>query len=273
MVDIHTHVLPGIDDGAKDMDEAIEMCAVAADDGIDTIVATPHMGCGNYKNDRESVLGAIADLVMALKGRGISISVLPGADNHVSEQLDKLLQSGEAMAVNDNGRYVLVEFPRHIMPPRYLDWLFETRLKGLTPIFTHPERHTVIQGDTDRLREWVQRGGLVQITAMSITGDFGPNIRRCAETLLKSHLVHVIASDAHSRNRRRPILSKALKAAKELVDSDYADKLVKRFPHRNSGRKGLHHTRAHSSEANLLCAYNGEITGSDSIETLPRYLK
>ena len=231
MVDIHSHVLPEMDDGAKNLDEAIEMCTMAASDGIDTMVATPHMGNGAHENNRDAVVRAIEELNAALKAQGeIPIRLLPGADNHISERLDRLLETGEAMTVNDNGRYILVEFPKHIMPPRYLDWLFETKLKGITPIFTHPERHTVIQNSTDVLREWVQRGGLVQITAMSITGEFGPNTRRCAEDLLRHHLVHAVASDAHSKTHRRPILSKALKATKDLVDPDYAEKLFNEFP-------------------------------------------
>ncbi|HEY3277350.1 MAG TPA: CpsB/CapC family capsule biosynthesis tyrosine phosphatase [Syntrophorhabdaceae bacterium] len=230
MTDIHVHVLPALDDGPDNMDDAIAMCAMAADDGIDTMVATPHMGNGTYENSKEIVFENVNQLNTELSARNIHLRVLPGADNHVSEQLDKLLQNGEAIAVNDNGRYVLVEFPKHIMPPRYLDWLFELRLKGLTPIFTHPERHTVIQSNTDLLREWVHGGGLVQVTAMSVTGEFGRNTRKCAEALLKHHLVHAIASDAHSKSHRRPILSKALKAAKDITDPDYAEKLVNDFP-------------------------------------------
>jgi protein-tyrosine phosphatase len=102
----------------------------------------------------------VQELNSELGQRGISIEVLPGADNYVSEQLDRLLQTGEATAVNDNGRYVLVEFPRHVMPPRYIDWLFEMKLKGITPVFTHPERHAMIQANTDLLREWVHKAVL-----------------------------------------------------------------------------------------------------------------
>ena len=95
------------------------------------------------------------------------------------------MKNREVLTVNDNMRYVMVEFPRHVMPPNYLDWMFRLTLAGFTPILTHPERNTAVNGKTDIVRKWVEKGGLVQLTAMSITGDFGPEIRKCSEELLK----------------------------------------------------------------------------------------
>jgi protein-tyrosine phosphatase len=127
-------------------------------------------------------------------------------------------------------RYVMVEFPRHVIPPNYLEWMFHLTLAGLTPILTHPERNTAVNGNTDIVRKWVEKGGLVQLTAMSISGDFGPEIRKCSEELLRYNLVHVIASDAHSADRRPPKLSKALKAASSIIGPEHARRLVEDYP-------------------------------------------
>ncbi len=230
MIDLHAHILPGLDDGARDLEEALEMCRIAWDDGITAIVATPHSGNGVYENGRQSILPAVKQLKACLVQQNIPIEVLPGADVYIRHDLVELLRVGAAITVNVNGRYVLVEFPHHIMLPRYIEWLFKIRLQGITPIFTHPERHTAIQKDIDPVRQWVSGGGLVQITAMSFTGDFGPEAARCAKQLVRNRLVHAIASDAHSKDRRPPLLSHALRAAKGIVDAGYAEKLVNEFP-------------------------------------------
>ena len=230
MIDLHAHILPGLDDGAKDMDEAIDMCFRAAKDGIDTIVATPHTGNSSFNSHRDLIFEAVTVLNTHLKKRKIPVKVLPGADNYINEHLVRSLQDGEAMTVNDNGRYVMVEFPRDIMPPKYLELVFGLKVKGITPIFTHPERNMAVQSNSEIVRQWVDKGGLVQITAMSLIGAFGDDARKCAEDFLRYRLVHVIASDAHSRDQRPPILSKAVELAGSLVGSDYARKLVEDFP-------------------------------------------
>ncbi len=230
MIDLHAHILPGLDDGAQDMDETIEMCLKAAGDGIETIVATPHMGNGTFDNHREVVLSAVAVVNNELEKRKIPVKILPGGDNYINEHLDFLIQRGEAMTVNDNGRYVMVEFPKHIVPPHFLDWLFEMKLKNITPILTHPERHMAFQNDIDIARQWVDKGGLIQITAMSLLGEFGPDTMKSAEELLRYHLVHIIASDAHSKGRRPPVLSEAIGLASQSAGFDYIHKLVNDFP-------------------------------------------
>ena len=230
MIDLHAHILPGLDDGAKDLDESLAMCLVAAKDDITEIVATPHTGNGNYDNDPDRILAAVEDLNGRLKENGISVRIRPGADIYIHERLVDLVKDRKVLTVNDNMRYVMVEFPRHVIPPNYLEWMFHLTLAGLTPILTHPERNTAVNGNTDIVRKWVEKGGLVQLTAMSISGDFGPEIRKCSEELLRYNLVHVIASDAHSADRRPPKLSKALKAASSIIGPEHARRLVEDYP-------------------------------------------
>ena len=230
MIDLHAHILPGLDDGPKHLDEALEMCRIAVRDGVTTIVATPHAGNGTYDNKKEKILSAVQQLVAHLEESKIPLRILAGSDAYIRQDLCTLVEDGSITTVNDSHRYVMVEFPKHVITPQWMDWLFEARLRGIIPIFTHPERHTVIQKDISMVSRWVNQGGLVQVTAMSLTGDFGPDARKCAEELLRRHLAHVIASDAHSRHQRPPVLSKAFFAASNVVDSSYAYKLVKEFP-------------------------------------------
>ena len=230
MIDLHAHILPGLDDGAKDLDEAIKMCLVAARDGIRTIVATPHVANGTYNTTPDAILDGVSTLKAEVKRAKIPLEVLPGADIHVHEHLDSLVKNREVLTVNDNMQYVMVEFPRHVIPPKYIEWMFHLTLAGFTPILTHPERNIAVHEKRGTVWSWVEKGGLVQLTAMSLTGDFGPAIRKCSEELLKYRLVHVIASDAHSVERRPPVLSKAFKRALSLVGADYAHKLVEEYP-------------------------------------------
>lgn len=230
MIDLHAHILPGLDDGAKDLDESLEMCRVAVRDGITTIVATPHTGNGNYDNSRDRILAAVGALTGYLQSQGIQLTILPGADIYVHEQLDVLINNRETLTINDTMRYVMVEFPKHVIPPNHLAWLFRLTLAGFTPVLTHPERNTAIHEKTDIVREWVEKGGLVQVTAMSLTGAFDQATKKCSEELLNYNLVHVIASDAHSAVRRPPVLSKAVEYAASLVGPDYARKLVEDYP-------------------------------------------
>ena len=230
MIDLHAHILPGLDDGAKDLDEAIKMCLVAARDGIRTIVATPHVANGTYNTTPDAILDGVSTLKAEVKRAKIPLEVLPGADIHVHEHLDSLVRNREVLTVNNNMRYVMVEFPRHVVPPKHIEWMFRLTLAGFTPILTHPERNTAVHEKTDIVRKWVEKGGLVQLTAMSLTGAFGPEIKKCSEELLKYQLVHVIASDAHSAERRPPVLSKAVKLASSLVGAEYAQKLVEEYP-------------------------------------------
>lgn len=230
MTDLHAHILPGLDDGAADMDEALAMCRIAATDGITSIVATPHTGNGVYTNTRQTVLAAVDALNGRIREEGIGVTIFPGADVHVDHDIAGMLASGEAMTVNDNGRYMMVELPHQTIPPNFDDWIFAVRLKGITPIITHPERNLAIERNIKELARWVELGVLVQITAMSVTGRFGASVGKAAHDMLERNLVHVIASDAHSVKRRPPILSEARDEAARLLGDVRADQLVRAYP-------------------------------------------
>lgn len=230
MIDLHAHILPGFDDGASDMDESIRMCRIAESDGISTIVATPHTGNGVYMNGRDRILSGVATLNHKLKEEGIRLEIRPGADVHVNHDIAKMMDGGNVMTVNDKGRHMMIELPHQVIPPHFEDWIFAIKLKGITPIITHPERNLIVEKNIEQLLRWVKLGALVQITAMSVTGRFGNSVQRSAREMLERNLVHVIATDAHSVSGRPPILSHARHAAAKLIGDTKAGHLVYTYP-------------------------------------------
>ena len=252
MIDLHNHILPGLDDGAEVLEESIEMCRISFRDGIRTIVATPHILPGIYENNRPTILAKVQELNEAIKKFGVrssgfgvknldtitqlpndsitELEILPGADIHFSFDLLQRYENGEIVAVNDLGRYLMVEFEFQGIPYKAEEALFQLLTKGIVPIISHPERNFEIGHNPKRYYEMVRMGCLGQVTAMSLTGEFGPEIRQIAEKLIKKRLLHIIASDAHSTGRRPPILSSGVKAAEKIVGKKEAQKMVTEYP-------------------------------------------
>lgn len=217
MIDLHCHILPGVDDGPESQDESLSMARKAVEDGIYTIVATPHTLNGIYINPVKEVTSRVAALQEALSKNHIKLQLYAGADVYLCPNMLERIESGDAGTINDSRKYILLELPSQIVPPGVKDEIFSLKLNGITPIISHPERNSAIQHDTDILYELIRMGALSQVTAMSITGDFGEMALQCSERLLKHRLVHIIASDAHSSDSRPPILSQAVEAAAEIM--------------------------------------------------------
>ncbi|MCJ7538683.1 MAG: hypothetical protein MUO88_03360 [Desulfobacterales bacterium] len=219
MIDLHCHILPGVDDGPADMDESLAMARQAAADGIQTLVAAPHTLNEVFHNPLQRVRDSVARLRRALAENRIDIEVCVGSEVHICTGLAQKVMAKEVATVNDTGRYVLVEFPLHVIPPGSQEEIFQMKLNDITPILAHPERNPVFQNHPDRLQYFVDMGCLIQITAMSITGLLGEDAMDCAHTLLEQRQVHVIATDAHSFDNRPPILSPAVDAAARSLGS------------------------------------------------------
>ena len=204
------------------------MARRAEEDGIDTIVATPHTLNGIHINPINEVISKVASLQETLSKNNIELTLYADADVNLCPHMPELIESGDAGTINGAGKYILLEFPSQVVPPGVKNEIFSLRLNEITPIITHPERNPIIQKDIDILYEFVHMGALIQVTAMSIIGDFGRIAMYCAEGLLRHRLVYVIASDAHSPNSRPPILSQAVEAAAEILRSyDDAERMVK----------------------------------------------
>ncbi|MCP4400712.1 MAG: tyrosine protein phosphatase [bacterium] len=230
MIDIHCHILPGIDDGAETIEESLEMARMAVTDGIRTIVATPHQHNGVYTNSTERIRQHVEHLRTALQEADISLEILPGADVHIDVNASEKIKTGEIMTVNQTGRYFLLEFPAHTIPPNIEKITFDLLLKNITPILTHPERIAEVQENPQRIYDLVASGVLSQITAMSLSGGFGRRAQKCAKILLQHNMAHIIASDGHSTNSRPPILSEGLKAAGRIVGDEFATAMVTSIP-------------------------------------------
>jgi protein-tyrosine phosphatase len=231
MIDLHCHLLPGVDDGAEDLDESLAMARLAVADGIRSIVVTPHFLNGVYHHSPVELRERFFRLQDFLDGQQVALSLYPGADIHLAPDLIRNLERPELPSIN-NHRYLLLELPSFALPSALHDTLFQIRTKGFTPIITHPERNGSIQQHPDQLIEMKRFGALAQVTAMSLTGGFGKKVSDCAAVLLEKGLVQVMASDAHSPKGRPPILSAGLKAAADLIGRDAALRLVTVHPER-----------------------------------------
>ena len=225
MIDLHVHILPGLDVG-NDLDgEALAMCHLAAEDGTTLVVATPHMFNGIYHVRREQILNGVRRLQEAINAEKIPLKVLPGADVHADADLARLTRAGEVMTVADGGRYLMVELSHDVIPPQTRDMLFSLQLLGITPIVTHPERSMEVQEDPSLLLPLLSAGNIAQVTAASLVGTFGGATERCAKELIQRGFVHLVASDAHSSGRRSPGLSQAREVVEGLVGNAVADEI------------------------------------------------
>ncbi|MCL6583837.1 MAG: hypothetical protein K6U11_09395 [bacterium] len=230
MIDLHCHILPGLDDGAKDIEESLRMCYLAALDGIGKIVATPHTMNGVYVNKTETIKQAVRELNDLLTQEGIGLEILPGADVHIHPNLLKLIETENITTVNDNHRYLMLELPHQLVPPNFKNLVFELNLQGIIPILTHPERNSILQNDINLIYELVEQGVLIQITSLSLIGEFGSKPEDCCHKLLKYNLVHIIATDAHSSKIRPPLLSPSVEVASKIIGEQDALDLVTTNP-------------------------------------------
>lgn len=213
MIDLHTHILPGVDDGAGDLDEAVEMCRLSFEDGCRTLVATPHLRQESYWNDDRRLLEdrfeALRAEVMRRLGAGLTL-LLGGEIAIHGASLDEIAELPDgALLTLAGSRYVLLEFDWRGLGPDPLDMLHEVIVAGWRPIVAHPERYAWLMRDRPLVEALVDHGALMQLTAMSVTGDLGAMPRDASEWLIDSGLAHILASDTHDPALRRPGLSEA----------------------------------------------------------------
>lgn len=231
MIDLHNHLLYDLDDGPRTLQESLQMCEIGYRNGIRTIVATPHTLSGIHQNNRSTILAKVQELTRVLEETGLTpLSILPGADIHLSPEIIPQLDQGKLTTLGDTGKSLLIEFPSQGIPRGTEELLLGLIKKGITPVITHPERNLEIMGRPQRYHEMIRIGCLGQVTAASLTGGFGAEVRRCAEELLKRRLLHVIATDAHSAHGRSPILTPAVEAAKRIVGEEEARRMVTEYP-------------------------------------------
>ena len=225
MLDLHCHLLPAIDDGAVDLEMSLEMARMAVADGIHTVACTPHIYPGMYDNDRDGIRAAIAALRIELARHDIDLHLVEGADVHLAPDLLAGIRAGRVPTLAGS-RYLLLEPPHHVAPPRFEDSVFQLMVGGVVPVITHPERLTWIEGQYDVFKRLVKGGAWMQITAGSLTGRFGKRPQYWAERMLDEQLVHLLATDAHHPRRRPPLLAEGREAAARRVGVQEATHLV-----------------------------------------------
>ena len=231
MIDLHCHILPNVDDGSRSLEESLQMAEQALKDGIQMIVATPHTLNGVNTNGAEEVISGVTAFQETLTAKHLNLKLHPGADIHLCTDLVQRIRSREACTINDTGKYILLELPSQTIPNGVKDEIFALKLNGITPIITHPERNVMVQHDPSVLYELVRMGAFAQVTAMSLTGDFGEFIAQMSGMLLRHRLVQIIATDAHSAKDRPPVLSGAVERAAEILkDYEAAEHMVTSVP-------------------------------------------
>jgi protein-tyrosine phosphatase len=226
VVDIHSHILPEVDDGPKTWDMCVAMCRTAAADGITHMVATPHAN-DRYHYDRSYLQGLVAHLQGLI---GSAPKIILGCDFHLSiDNIQDALVNPGRYVIGDT-RYLLVEFSNYSVPQQTTDSFLKLGDCGLTPIITHPERNPILRESPQRVAEWAEQGFIIQMTGSALTGFWGERTRRAALWLLERQAVHVLATDAHDTEKRVPILSTAREAAAEICGEDVAEALVETNP-------------------------------------------
>ncbi len=231
MIDLHNHLLPGIDDGAREVKETLEFLRMLARDGVRAVVATPHMKPGVYDNDRATILERVALVREAARhDEAEAVTLHPGAEVYFTADLPERARAGNLMTVADRGKYVLLELPYQQIPLGVDDMIFRLRLLGVTPLMAHPERVAYYLEDLERVAASVRLGALTQVTASSLTGRFGEKARGFALEMLRRNLLHVLATDSHDVRHRPPVLSEGLRAAALVVGEKAALRFVQENP-------------------------------------------
>jgi protein-tyrosine phosphatase len=226
VIDIHSHILPEVDDGPKSWDVSVAMCRMAAGDGITHMVATPHAN-DRYHYDREYLKGLLAHL-QQLVGDSFKLSL--GCDFHLSyDNLQDAFANPTRYAI-EGTQYMLVELSNYSVPPQTTDSFLKLGDCGITSIVTHPERNPIVRESPERVVEWAEQGCVIQMTGSALTGFWGERVRRVAQWLLQRQSVHVLATDAHDTEKRVPVLSTARDAAAEVCGEEVAHALVEANP-------------------------------------------
>lgn len=226
MIDLHCHMLPGLDDGAQDLDIALKMARIAVADGITMTACTPHIYPGRFDNTSAGIHEACERFQKELDASGITLQVTYGADIQVMPEMSEKLANGTLPTLNGS-RYFLFEPPHHVSLPRLNDMIEETLHAGFVPIITHPERLFYIEDDYDSFVAAAHAGAWIQLTGGSLLGKFGRRAKSISERFLKDGFTHLLASDGHNLKKRTPELAKARDVATQLVGVEEANRLVK----------------------------------------------
>jgi len=229
MIDFHCHILWEMDDGSDSIEQAKSMAFIAANEGIDTIIATPH--CMDEK-DLKEFAGRVQESCNLLQERveqdGLEINIVPGAEVYLDPAL--LEMEGLELITLNNTQYMLIELPMGELPRYTEDFIYHLQLKGLIPIIAHPERNLSIIDNPNIMLRLIDLGALAQINTGSITGFFGSKVQQCAQILLTHGMGHLLGTDAHSDRRRGPYMQEAVRKLREWLEPQQVEEIIYTTP-------------------------------------------
>ena len=230
MIDAHCHLIPSIDDGAKDLEMSLAMARVAMDSGTMAVFCTPHHLNGVFKNSRNAVLVHLERLQQELADANINLTLAPGSELHLTPELPGQVLDGQALTYADRGQAALVELPKRTVPLGADDILEQLLYRGVVPIIAHPERNSELVRNPQRVAEWVDWGCKLQLTAQSCSGDFGKPIQQISQAWCQYGWVHIVASDAHRPHGRSPDMQSGFAVLEQWLGRDSAHILTEQNP-------------------------------------------
>jgi len=225
MIDIHSHILPGIDDGAEYIEESIEICETALSEGIETIIATPHYISREGEIEKTKLLSYVFMLNQELKNENINVTILPGMEIYINPELSQLYSQDKIITLNLKN-YMLMELPLYNRLPVYLDdAIFNLQIKGIKPVIAHPERCKAVMDNPNIVYRLINNKCFIQVNSGSIVGLYGRDAQKTANLLLQHNMVHFVASDCHSLKGRKSLLKEAYDMVAKKFSIGYADDL------------------------------------------------
>lgn len=220
MIDIHSHILPGLDHGSESLEDTLGIVHQLRAAGFETILATPHVLEGTNFLHPEEILTATERVRQALAEAGIAVEILPGAENYIFPDMAKWVRAGKLLTLGNTGKYILVELPMSEIPHYTEHVLFELQVEGLIPILAHPERYGELFREPERLIDWANKGILFQLDLRSLGGRYGPQPKQLAERMLSSDLIHFVGSDAHRVSSSESVDREALQYIRQTLGEE-----------------------------------------------------
>ncbi|HSQ87831.1 tyrosine-protein phosphatase [Romboutsia sp.] len=224
MIDIHCHILPGVDDGSKDLNDSLEMARIAQREGIKTIINTSHYHPDFDYAVGEKLLEELVSFNKALRENDIDIEVLIGNELYYSDNLLEYMDKKEFYTLN-NSKYILIEFAPNRFPKNLCDVVYELKIRGYIPILAHVERYHEIQENPKLIQEAIKEGALIQVNVSSVLGKGPSSANKSCEALLRHNMVHFIGTDAHGSDKRRPLIKEAYEYVFKKYGEDRANRL------------------------------------------------
>jgi protein-tyrosine phosphatase len=221
MIDIHSHLLFGLDEGAKNIQDTLEICRYLAENGFDTIVATPHIIPGLYNNTPEKILERLKEVTISLEEENINLKLLPGAEYYLDYVFYKnLSKPHDLMTLNRTGKYILVEFPMAGVPNIAKEIVFRIKVSGLSPVLAHPERYATIIEKPEKAIELHSMGFILQMNLGSLNGGYGSAVKKTAEKLLSEGIIYCVALDIHNIEQAKACVEHGISALRNIAGDD-----------------------------------------------------